>query len=520
MGTVFAHPCDPRRPSAPALAQDAGAKHRNYDAQVVSGSAPSCDPAPCHSGPSPRALGRLETLLGSGHVLIPGRDDMTRYETDVLGRRHPACWVARPRDVDDVRSVVRWAYAEQAELVVQGANTGPVLAGVPRSGRHQGVVSMERCRSTIDVDVVNRTVTVSAGVDLDTLNEVLARDGLTFPIDLGANPSVGGMVGANTGGARLIRHGDVRRHVLGLEVVIPDEHATVLPLLSGLRKDNRGPDLKQLFIASSGTLGIVTAAVLSVDLLPRQVAVALVAVPDGADVLRLLTFLEANAAERLSAFEMLSRPAVEAIARHRPDCMPSPLTQGGRLPELLVLVELNDSGVAVGDYHRLDEELAALLDHGSAEGWVHDAWFGPPAELWALRHAVIDALRQEGPMVAFDLSAPRPRLFELREGVMTLVDRTAPHARYADFGHVGDGGLHSIVIWPDGIRSDEERDQLRASVYELVTAAGGAFSAEHGVGPENESAFRHHTPAEVRDVHVRLKSLFDPKGILGSTNLC
>jgi FAD/FMN-containing dehydrogenase len=465
---------------------------------------------------------RLETLLGDGQVLIPGRDDVSRYETDVLGRRSPACWVARPRDVDEVRAVARWAYAEGAEFVVQGANTGPVLAGVPRPGRRQGVLSMEFCRSKIDVDVANRTVTVSAGVDLATLNEVLARDGLTFPIDLGANPSVGGMVGANAGGARLIRHGDVRRHVLGLEVVLPDEHATVLSLLSHLRKDNHGPDLKQLFIASSGTLGIVTTAVLSVDPVPRRVAVALVAVNGGADVLRLLSFLEATVAERLSAFEMLSRPAVEAIARRRPDCMPLSLAQSGQRSEFLLLVELNDSDATAGEHQGLDEQLAALLDRASAEGWVDDAWFGPPAKLWALRHAAIDALRQEGPIVAFDLSVPRSRLFDVRQRLITLVNQTAPRARYADFGHVGDGGVHSIVIWPDGMHAgwrQAEQRQLRDAVYDLVAAAGGTFSGEHGIGPENESAFRRHTPLEERRLHAALKSLFDPQGILGATDL-
>ncbi len=491
---------------------------------MASGSSASGKPEPGHRAPSHLALTRLKELLGSGQVLVPGHDDTSKYETDVLGRHSPACWVARPKDVEDVRTVVRWAYAERAEFVVQGANTGPVLAGVPRQGGRQGVLSMELCRSTIDVDVVNRTVMVSAGVDLDTLNEELARHGLTFPIDLGANPSVGGMVGANTGGARLIRHGDVRRHVLGLEVVLPDEHATVLPFLTGLRKDNRGPDLKQLFIASSGTLGIVTAAVLSVDPVPQQVAVAMVAVTEGEDMLRLLTFLEASSAERLSAFEMLSRPALEAIERHRPHRVRSPF--GGsrirQLPEFLVLVELSGSDIAPGARQRLDEELATLLDQGSVEGWVDDAWLGSPATSWALRHGAIDALRQEGPMVAFDLSAPRSRLLELRERVMALVAETAPRARYADFGHVGDGGLHSIVNWPDDVhagRRDEEQDRLRTAVYELVAAVGGTFSAEHGVGPENESAFRRHTSPEVRRLHASLKSLFDPQGILGATDL-
>jgi len=459
-----------------------------------------------------------------GQVLIPGRDDVTRYEIDVLGRRHPTCWVARPKELEGVRSLVRWAYGERAEFVVQGANTGPVGAGVPRLGSHQGVLSMELFRSTLDVDVVNRTVTVSAGTDLDTLNQVLARDDLTFPIDLGANPSVGGMVGANTGGARLIRHGDVRRHVLGLEVVIPNEQATVLSFLRGLRKDNRGPDLKQLFIASSGTLGVITGAVLSVEPLPKQVAVALIAVTEGPNVLRLLTFLEARAGTLLSAFEMLSRPTLEAIARHHPRGMRWPLgdSRVHPLPEFLLLVELNDTDTPTDRHQSLEEKLAILLNHGSNEGLVDNAWFGPPATLWALRHVAIDALRQEGPMVAFDLSAPRSRLFEVRERAKALARQIAPTARYADFGHVGDGGLHVVIIWPneiDATAREKEQIRLRTAVYDVIAEVNGTFSAEHGVGPENESAFRHHTPPEIRALHVALKSLFDPQGLLGATDL-
>jgi FAD/FMN-containing dehydrogenase len=481
------------------------------------------EPETPRAAPTSEALGRLEALLGPGQLLVAGRDDMARYETDVLGRRSSACWVARPKDLDQVRSVVRWAYDERAELVVQGANTGPVLAGVPRAGRHQGVISMELCRSRIEIDAVNRTVTASAGVDLDSLNDALAREGLTLPIDLGANPSVGGMVAANTGGARLIRHGDVRRHVLGLEVVLPDAHATVLPLLRRLRKDNRGPDLKHLFIGSSGTLGIVTAAVLSVDPLPRQVATALVAVGSGDQVLHLLTLLEGRATEHLSAYEMLSQPTLEAIARHRPPGIRWPFdpSRAPDLPPFLVLVELSSSDDGNDHHQTLEDELAALLDQGSALGWVSDAWFGPPATLWGLRHAAIGALHQEGPMVAFDLCVARSQLFETRDQILALVADKAPHARYADFGHVGDGGLHAIAIWPrdfDPARRAEEQEELRGAVYDLIAAAHGTFSAEHGLGPENEAALGRYSP-EIRRAQAALKALFDPRGILGSIDL-
>ncbi|MHB8458066.1 MAG: FAD-binding oxidoreductase, partial [Acidimicrobiales bacterium] len=223
--------------------------------------------------PDDIAILELSDRLGPGQVLV-SLEDVERYETDVLGRRGRTSWVARPRDTEEVRQVVRWAYSHRAPFVVQGGNTGPVGACVPDRSGAQGVLAMELCRSELSIDRLNRTVAVSAGVDLATLNEALAQHGLTFPIDLGANPTIGGMVGANTGGARLIHYGDVRRHVLGLEVVLPDEQASVLQLMRALRKDNRGPDLKQLFIGSSGLLGVVTAAVLAVDPLPGETAVA------------------------------------------------------------------------------------------------------------------------------------------------------------------------------------------------------------------------------------------------------
>lgn len=475
---------------------------------------------PVHCALDARAIKSLDVLLAPGGVLIPGRDDVTRYETDVLGRQGKACWVARPSDTADVRRVMRWAFSERARFVVQGANTGPVGAGIPRSDGTQGVLTMERCRHRLDIDAVNRTVTASAGVDLAAVNEALAPYGLVLPIDLGANPSVGGMVGANTGGARLIRHGDVRRHLLGLEVVLPDEDATVLPMLKGLRKDNRGPDLKQLFVASSGTLGVITAAVFSVDRLPKQVAVALVAVTGGPEVLALLALLEARAIERLAAFELLSRTTLEAIARHLPDGVRWPLAN--RIPELVVLVELATAEAAEAGRPGLDEELATILDQGSRGGLVEDAWFGPPDQLWAIRHGAIDALAREGPMIAFDLCTPRSRLFELRDRAVALVDRLSSRARYADFGHVGDGGLHVVIIWPDEVSAGErerEARELSAAMYDLVSELEGTFSAEHGVGPENEVGFRTHTPAAVRALHGALKSVLDPRGLLGVVDL-
>jgi len=481
------------------------------------GSLPAYTPGRPGATPPPTALGELTGQLSPGQVLVPP-EDLARYETDVLGRRGSAAWVARPRDTAEVRRVVQWAYRHRASFVVQGANTGPVRAGIPDASGHQGVLSTELCRGTLVIDAVDRTVTVSAGIDLATLNEALAEHHLTLPIDLGANPTIGGMVGANTGGARLIRHGDVRRHVLGLEVVLPDEAATVLPLQRGLRKDNRGPDVKQLFVGSSGTLGVVTMAVLSVDLLPRQSAVALVEPVTDSAMVELLTLLEHRHGEQVTAFEMLSRGALEAIARHRTPDVRWPF--GSELPpDVILLVELSSSDAA-GSIHRdFVDSLTETIEVARQAGHVANAWFGPPQQLWALRHMAINAIMGEGALVAFDLSTTRSALVDLRRQARDLVAHLAPGTRCIDFGHVGDGGLHLVVIWPDaGKAADREVEQraVHDAVYDLVESLGGTSSAEHGIGPENIDALRRHTPQGLWNLQRACKAMCDPLDLLGS----
>ncbi|MGE3619431.1 MAG: FAD-binding oxidoreductase, partial [Acidimicrobiia bacterium] len=210
--------------------------------------------------PTQDVLAELAASLGPGQLLGPA-DGLERYERAPFdGTRGAAAFVARPRTTAEVRAVLRWAHRHEVGLVAQGANTGLVHAGFPDGSGTTGVLSLELCRERFELDAVNRTLTVSAGWTLDALNERLAPEGLVLPIDLGSDPAVGGMVSTNTGGTRMIGYGDVRHRVLGLEVVLPDEGATVLEDLSGLRKDNTGVDLKQLFVGTGGQFGVVTAA--------------------------------------------------------------------------------------------------------------------------------------------------------------------------------------------------------------------------------------------------------------------
>ncbi len=463
------------------------------------------------------ALADLTALLGRTAVLsepseIAGYERGTRY-----GAGRAAC-VVRPRDALEVQHIVRWAYKHGLRLIAQGANTGLVAAASPDDSGDQAIVSFERMRHEVDLDVHNRTVRVGAGVLLQSLNDQLRPHGLCFPIDLGANPTIGGMIAANTGGARLLKYGDVRRNLLGLEVVLANEEATHLDLMSGLRKDNSGVDLKQLFVGTSGAFGFITAAILEVHPLPRQRATALLVPRTAASAMELLHALEMSCGELLTSFEAMSRAAMECVFRFRPQVR-NPF--GERVPELAILVELTSAAsVSMGvDVELiLESALAALADGDEAP--LADALLGRAEESWQLRHAISDCLRDAGTVIAFDISVRRSAILALRDFMIQELQQRWPHLRVCDFGHLGDGGLHLNLVWPHdcGVPPDAATiQQVREFVYDaLVRQFQGSFSAEHGVGPYNIAMYERYTASNRLAIAGDLQKLFNPDARLGT----
>lgn len=463
------------------------------------------------------ALAELAALLGHTAVLsepseIAGYERGTRY-----GAGRAAC-VARPRDVREVQHVVRWARGHGLHLIAQGANTGLVAAASPDNTGDQVIVSFERMRREIELDVHNRTVRVGAGVLLHTLNEQLREHGLWFPIDLGANPSIGGMIASNTGGARLLKYGDVRRNLLGLEVVLVDEEATCLDLMGGLRKDNSGVDLKQLFVGTSGAFGFITAAILEVHPLPRQRASALLVPRTPAAAVDLLRGFEVRCGELLSSFEGMSRAAMECVFRFRPQIR-NPF--GEHVPELAILVELATAvpaSMGLDLESMLENILAELADANEAP--LADALLGRAEQSWQLRHAISDSLREAGTVIAFDISVRRSVLQSFRETMIEELRRRWPHLSVCDFGHLGDGGLHFNLIWPHdcGIEPDAAViQQVRECVYDtLVNEFHGSFSAEHGVGPYNRAVYERYSSPSRLALSGNLQRLLNPDARLGT----
>jgi FAD/FMN-containing dehydrogenase len=460
----------------------------------------------------------LDRLLGSAGVLDSSQD-LGKYERGYRIGAGRALAVARPGTSDELRSVMRYCFAQNLRVVPQGANTGLVGASTPDRSGEQVVVSLERMRGLEAIDSHNRTACVLAGTRLSELNTAAGRHDLFFPIDLGSDPSLGGMVATNTGGSRLLRYGDVQRNLLGLEVVLADADATVLSDLSGLRKDNTGVDLKQLFVGTSGAFGIVSRVQVELHRRPRQTATALVVPRRHADVPDLLAMLESRAGEFLAAFEGMSSNAMAAALAHNgrlrnPFSVPE-------LPEYAVLVEL----ASAIDAAQLDlsELLAQLLVQSmeSDEPAIMDAVAGRPEDFWALRHSISDGIRAAGVVVGFDISVPRSRLPALRAELLQLLGASYPQLRICDFGHCGDGGDHFNLVWP---RSAGEYDPgvvdaVRELIYERVVCGyGGSFSAEHGVGPHNIAFYRRYSSAIERALAANLKRFCDPKGLLGTVD--
>jgi len=429
---------------------------------------------------SPAHQAALSALLGPGGLVVDPADRAV-YETPARYAGGVAAAVVRPATTAEVSAVVGYCVRHGLRFVPQGANTGLVEGSTPDASGTHLVLSLGRLSGPLEIDAADRTATVGAGVRLSTLNAALAPHGLVLPIDLGADPSLGGMAATNTGGARFLRYGDMRRHVLGLEVVLADAAGTVLTLSHGLRKDNAAIALRQLFVGGCGAFGIITAVTVEVHPLPRQTAAALLVPRDAEAVLPLLQAFEAEAGATLTAFEGMSKAAMSRAIQHVPS-ISDPFAGG--VPDYAVLVELTRTWAPRDGEASLDEVLQQiagdLLERDDSP--LVDALFGPVEKMWALRHALSEGLRASGPVGGLDLSFRRRDLARFRREAVAMLERDFPDHVLCDFGHVADGGVHFNLV-RTGPTDPDRLAALREAVLVLaIEGFGASFSGEHGLG--------------------------------------
>lgn len=451
-------------------------------------------------------LAALKGVVGAAHVLTEPAD-LAGFAADGRGASGLPLAVVRPSSAAEVPAVMRLAIAAGVRLVPQGARTGLVEAGIADHGGDMLLLSLDRL-NTIEVDPANRSMQAGAGARLSALNTAASEHGLHYPIDLGADPSVGGMVAANTGGARFLHYGDVRRNLLGLELVTAEPEPRLLRLGAGLWKDNSVLDLKQLFVGSCGSMGVVTGATLALSTLPQVRLTAMMALETPEMATELLATLEQHFGALLTAFEGISPPALAAALRHVPRLKaPFPTVS----PGYCVLVEL--SAGAAFEAGWLEDRLGALLLPWLERGDVLDIAIDRGAGLWAIRHAVPEGLRASGRVVACDIALKRGDVMRFRADVAARVEGVAPQLNLMDFGHVGDGGLHFNMVWPPeaGPFQPAVAEAARALVFRTaVHGYGGSFSAEHGIGPANAHWYQELVSADVRALSGAVQQLVAP----------
>lgn len=441
---------------------------------------------------------------------VDGEAERARYEAAARYGSGRAAAIVRPADVAQVSTLVGYMVREGLSFVTQAAHTGLVLGATPSAGGDEIVLSVDRLRAPLKIDVADRTIEAAAGMRLSEVNAALAAHGFCLPIDLGADPLIGGMAGANTGGARFLRYGDVRRHLLGVEAVLANAAGEVVSFSSGLRKDNTRLALGQLLIGSCGTLGVITRVTLEARVQPQQRACALLIPRDEAAVLELLAVFEREAGDHLSAFEGMSGAAMACALAHAP-ALRNPFPD--ETPPLAVLVELSAASSARAGAVNLDlllgELLSELMEQGKAP--LADAMLARGEEFWALRHALSEGLRAAGRVLGFDLAFTRGALFAFRRAAYALLEAEFPNARICDFGHIGDGGLHFNLLL-EGDWSEARVEALREAVLDLAVGRfGGSFSGEHGLGRANQRAYDAYTPLQVRSYAAAIADIFAPQ---------
>jgi FAD/FMN-containing dehydrogenase len=445
----------------------------------------------------------LIAALGTDGVLLG--DDASIRSTG-WGRPGPckASAILRPRTTEEVSEALRLCHAAGQPVVPQGGLTGLVGGTVPAD--HEIGLSLERMNQIEEVDLATRTMTVQAGVPLQTIQEAAEEQGMLFPLDLGARGScqIGGNVATNAGGNRVIRFGMTRDMVLGLEAVLAD--GTVLSSLNKVIKNNAGYDLKQLFIGSEGTLGVVTRIVLRLRPLPRSHSAALVAVADFDALSSLLRDVEAGLGGTMSAFEVMWEEFYKLVTSE-PAINRPPIAYGH---PIYVLIEALGADQA-RDGERFEEVLGACLERGLLADAVVATSRSERDALWHMRDDV-EQLGRLGPIFTFDVSLPIPAMPDYIEGIRAALADSWDEPRCAVFGHLGDGNLHVVISVGDPSR--EARRAVEKIVYTPLQALNGSVSAEHGIGTEKRPYLSwSRSPAEL-GVMRALKATLDPTGIL------
>jgi FAD/FMN-containing dehydrogenase len=460
-----------------------------------------------------RLIDELRQVVGANQVLVDG--DLTAWEQDWRKRsRGKALAVVRPGTTSEVQRVVRACAAAGTSIVPQGGNTGLVVGSVPDESGTQVVLNLQRLNALRGIDRDNLTITVEAGCVLQRVQEAAEGAGFLFPLSLAAEGSctIGGNLATNAGGTQVVRYGNSRDLCLGLEVVTAQ--GEIWNGLTGLRKDNTGYDLRDLFIGSEGTLGIITAATMKLYPQPAARLTAWAAVPSLEHAVALLGLAHRQLGAGLTGFEVMGQFALGLVARHFSQ-LRVPLYQQTPFCVLLENSDHESESHARGQFERL---LETALDQGCVSDAVVAENLTQANQLWHVRECIPLAQAEEGLNIKHDISVPVSRIPDFCRDTDAALQRLIPGVRLVNFGHLGDGNLHYNVQAPEHgdpvgfLEQWEER--VNTLVYDSVQRFDGSISAEHGVGSLKLAKLEKHKSPVALQMMRGIKQALDPKNLM------
>ncbi|MBL8339988.1 MAG: FAD-binding oxidoreductase [Rubrivivax sp.] len=457
-------------------------------------------------------LDTLRRIVGAPQVLTEG--DLSAYTHDWRRRwQGRPLAVVRPGSTAEVAAVVRACAAAGTAIVPQGGNTGLVGGGVPDTSGTQVLLSTGRLNRVRGIDAANLTLTAEAGCVLQAVQQAATDAGLLFPLSLAAEGSctLGGNLATNAGGTQVLRWGNARELCLGLEVVTAE--GEVWEGLTGLRKDNTGYDLRDLFVGSEGTLGIITAATMKLAPLPAATMTAFAACRSLDDCVELLNRARARLGSGLTGFEVMGRHALDLVAQHFAQ-LPRPLPQA----PWTALLEHSDTEGEQAARERFEALLGAAMEAGIVTDAVVAESVAQSNALWHVREAIPLAQAEEGPNIKHDISLPVSAIAAFCEHTDALLLRHFPGVRLVNFGHLGDGNLHYNVQSPAGGDAGrflaECEHEVNRIVYDALVPHGGSFSAEHGIGVLKRDELAARKSPVALAMMRKVKAALDPRGVL------
>lgn len=451
-----------------------------------------------------------------------GDDDTASFLTDWHGQYHgQALAVVMPETTAQVADIMAFADANDIVVVPQGGNTGFMGGATPDADGRTILLSLRRMNRIREIDATNMSMTVEAGCVLQSLHEETEKQGLYFPLNLAAKGSctIGGNLGTNAGGLNVVRYGTTRELTLGLEVVLMG--GRVLNMLGGLRKDNTGYDLRNLFVGSEGTLGVITAATMKLFPLPVARATAFAEVRDVDAAVTLLHRLQAASGGGVEAFELIPADILHVLFHHFPN-IPQPLATRGKMNVLMEIASTNPASGIADDTGQsplrtiIEDTLGTALEDGLVLDATIAASEAQRQALWDVRETAPESHKMSAGVARSDISLPQSALAPFYDEMVTGIRAIDPNLWICGYGHIGDGNLHFNLIADEksNVDFDSKKKDLYELLYEKVAKYNGSISAEHGIGQTKRAQLAKVKSPEILDVMRAIKASIDPKNLM------